>query len=136
VHLGPLVGRERLQKIVDLANSLRPDVLVATGDIVDSELEKDGELVAMLAGVRDIEDISALVSEIESDHKGVPVLLRHYLRMNGNLLSFNIDPDFGQCLDGLIVVDLTRSEHKLLRVYLGVEGARSFLRYHNIPFDF
>lgn len=97
---------------------------------------KGNELKAMLAGVRDIEDISALVSEIESDHKGVPVLLRHYLRMNGNLLSFNIDPDFGQCLDGLIVVDLTRSEHKLLRVYLGVEGARSFLRYHGVPFDF
>lgn len=83
-----------------------------------------------LASVRDIEDVSALISEIEHDQKGVPTLLKHYLKMNGVLVSFNVDEDFGNCIDGFIVVDLTQSDPKLLRAYLTPEGAEMFLQYH------
>lgn len=85
-----------------------------------------------LKSVQNIDEISALVSEIEKDQKGVPVLLKHYLKMNGQLLSFNVDNDFGDCLDGLIMVDLTQSDRKLLRSYLSAEGSESFLRYHGV----
>ncbi|MGE9295884.1 MAG: lysophospholipid acyltransferase family protein [Puniceicoccales bacterium] len=85
-----------------------------------------------LAAVRSIDDVSALVSEIEQDQKGVPVLLRHYLKLNGTLLSFNVDPDFGYCMDGLIVVDLTDSDQRLLRSYLTPKGLESFLAYHDV----
>jgi putative hemolysin len=88
------------------------------------------ELRSLLASVRDIDDVSALISEIETDKKGVPVLLRHYLKMNGRLISFNVDPAFGKCLDGLIVVDMTKADPKLLKAYLTAEGAESFLAYH------
>lgn len=83
-----------------------------------------------LASVRDIEDVSALISEIEHDQKGVPTLLKHYLKLNGTLVSFNVDEDFGNCIDGFIVVDLTQSDRKLLRAYLGPEGLENFLQYH------
>lgn len=83
-----------------------------------------------LASVRDIEDVSALISEIEHDQKGVPTLLKHYLKMNGVLVSFNVDEDFGNCIDGFIVVDLTQSDRKLLRAYLTPEGSEIFLQYH------
>lgn len=90
------------------------------------------EKEAMLASVRSIDDVSALISEIEQDQKGVPVLLRHYLKLNGTLLSFNVDADFGHCVDGLIVVDLTKSDQRLLKNYLTPEGLRSFLQFHEV----
>jgi putative hemolysin len=72
--------------------------------------------------VRDADDVSALVSELEEDNKGMPVLLRHYLRLNARLLSFNVDPAFGHCIDGLIVVDLRTTDPKILRRFMGDEG--------------
>jgi len=82
---------------------------------------------ALFAGLlRDVDDLSLLVAEIESDGKGVPILLRHYLRLNATLLGFNLDPEFGHCLDGLIMVDLRRSDPKLLKRFMGDEGYRKF----------
>ena len=48
----------------------------------------------MQANIRDVEDISFIISEIENDGKGIPVLLKHYLKLNGKLLSFNVDKTF------------------------------------------
>jgi putative hemolysin len=76
--------------------------------------------------VKDVDDISGLVSEIEEDNKGMPVLLRHYLRLNARLLSFNVDPAFGHCIDGLIVVDLRTTEPKILRRFMGEQGHLQF----------
>jgi putative hemolysin len=78
----------------------------------------------------DIEDLSALISDIESDRKGLPVLLRQYLKLGGELLCFNLDARFSNSLDGLIVVDLTRTDARVLERYLGREGARTFHQYH------
>ena len=77
--------------------------------------------------IKDVDDISNVVAEIETDNKGVPVLLRHYLRLGARLLSFNVDPSFGNCLDGLIVVDLRMSDEKLLKRCMGDEGYKSFV---------
>jgi len=79
----------------------------------------------------DLEHVSGLVSDLEPDAKQVPVLLKHYLKLNGRLITFNVDDSFGGCLDGLIVVDLTKVDPKLLAAYLGEEGARGFLEYHD-----
>jgi putative hemolysin len=72
--------------------------------------------------VRDADDVSTLVSELEEDNKGMPVLLRHYLKLNARILSFNVDPSFGHCIDGLIVVDLRTTDPKILRRFMGDEG--------------
>ena len=80
----------------------------------------------------EIEDLSALISEIETDNKGVPLLLRYYLRLNGVLLSFNVDRRFAHCIDGLILVDLRKSDPKILKLYMGEANARHFLSYHGM----
>jgi putative hemolysin len=77
----------------------------------------------------DVEDLSAVVSDIEQRPVGVPVLLRQYLRLGGKLLGFRVDPDFAYALDGLILVDLTKTEPKLLERYLGKAEAASFLAF-------
>jgi putative hemolysin len=77
--------------------------------------------------VRTIADAGALVAEIEADGKGVPVLLRQYLKLNARLLGFNVDAAFGGVLDGLMVVDLMEVDCDLLVRYLGKDGAAHFL---------
>jgi putative hemolysin len=79
---------------------------------------------------RDIEDLSDAVSDIEPSQAGIPVLLRQYLKLGGRLLSFNVDTDFSNALDGLIVVDLLKSEPKLLDRYLGRNEASALLNFH------
>jgi putative hemolysin len=84
------------------------------------------EREALAALVRDTEDVSSLVSDIESDQKGLPMLLRHYLRLGASLLSFNVDEGFGKCIDGLIIVDLRATDPQLLRRYMGNAGYQHY----------
>jgi putative hemolysin len=76
----------------------------------------------------DIDDLSELVSGIEQNGTGVPILLRQYLKLGGKLLGFNVDAKFANTLDGLILVDLTKTDPKLLDRYLGKNEARIFLQ--------
>lgn len=80
--------------------------------------------------LRDIEEVSRLVAQIERDDKGIPILLRQYLKLGGRLLGFSADPAFSDALDGLIVVDLRSTDPRLLARYMGEEGARAFRAFH------
>jgi len=74
----------------------------------------------------DPEDVSTLVSDVEGG-PSIPVLLRQYLKLGGKIIGFNVDPNFGNCLDGLILVDLMQSEPKVLSRFMGKNGVRTFL---------
>jgi putative hemolysin len=80
-----------------------------------------------LEGIRSVEGISELVSVIEQDNKGMPILLKQYLKLGGRMLGFNVDNNFNDCLDGLVLVDLFDTDPKVLRRYMGKEGASAFL---------
>jgi putative hemolysin len=77
-----------------------------------------------------LEGVSELVSLIEHDNKGVPILLRQYLKLGGRILGFNVDSQFNDCLDGLIMVDLRETDAKILQRYMDKEGVKAFLNYH------
>lgn len=74
-------------------------------------------------------DLGDLVAEVESG-RGIPVLLRQYLKLGGRIAAFNLDPDFGNCLDGLITVDLGATAPRVLARFMGSDGARRFLAHH------
>lgn len=82
------------------------------------------------ASLTDLEEVSAFISEIENDQKGVPVLLKQYLKLDGRLLGYNVDPDFSNVLDVLIVVDLRRTAPRILERYMGKANAARFRAYH------
>ena len=84
-----------------------------------------------LEGMRSIQGISELMSMIEGDNKGVPVLIRQYLKMGGRMLGFNVDPQFGGCIDGLMMADLRRVTLNVLKRYMGTGGAEAFVVYHH-----
>jgi len=81
------------------------------------------------AGLADLDDVSTFISEIESDHKGAPILLKQYLKLGGKLLGFNVDPAFSNVLDVLILVDLRRTDPKILARTMGPEGTARFLAH-------
>ena len=83
-----------------------------------------------LKQIKNIEIVSDLVSQIEPDNKGIPVLFRQYLKLGGQFLGFNVDPVFSNVIDGLIVVDLRQTDLKILGRYMGREAAQDFLDYH------
>lgn len=76
--------------------------------------------------IRDIDEVSDLIADIERQPKGVPILLKQYLRLNAKLLGFNIDPDFGDVLDGLVVIDLAETDPRVLGKYMGREQCAEF----------
>jgi putative hemolysin len=80
--------------------------------------------------LRDSEDVSDLVADLEPDQKGIPVLLRQYLKMGAKLLAFNVDPAFADCVDGLLVADMAQTDVRLLDRYMGRAGRMEFLEFH------
>jgi hypothetical protein len=80
--------------------------------------------------MKDIDQLFELISQLESDRKGAPVLLRQYLKLGRQLLGFNVDQEFNGCLDGLVMVDLSRTPPRALARYMGKAQARRFLAYH------
>lgn len=77
-----------------------------------------------------LDELSAWISGVEKDGKGVPVLLKQYLKLGGKVLSFNVDKRFGNALDGLILVDLALTDPKILKRYMGDDGFNTFMHYH------
>ena len=86
-------------------------------------------LAPLLANV---DELSEVISDLEPDHKGVPVLLRHYLNLGGRILDFSVDQNFSSVLDGLILVDLMAANRRLLERYMGKKGAEGFFRHHAV----
>ena len=56
--------------------------------------------------VHDPQDFSELISDIERDGTGIPILLKHYMKLGGKFLGFSVDPKFNNALDALVLVDL------------------------------
>jgi hypothetical protein len=52
VHVGPTIGREFVEAIVQQANALAPDLVVITGDLVDGSVQQLGSLVEPLRRLR------------------------------------------------------------------------------------
>ena len=74
--------------------------------------------------------LADLLGTLEEDEKGVPVLLRQYLKLGGRILGFNVDPAFNNVIDGLLVVDLLQTEPAILAKYFGDAGTAAFRAFH------
>ncbi len=50
--------------------------------------------------------LDTLIEDIEPNHFRIPVLIRQYIKLNARFISFNVDPNFSDCLDGFILLNL------------------------------
>jgi hypothetical protein len=108
----------------DLAALVRPKRRFRSRRLRGCDTRLLGSLLA------DADALSEVVSDLEADGKGIPVLLRQYLNLGGRILAFNVDAQFSGVLDGLVVVDLARMDRRLLNRYLGKSGSAAYLRHH------
>jgi hypothetical protein len=84
----------------------------------------------LAALVTDVEELSLAIADIEADGKGVPVLIRQYLKTGGRVLGFNVDPKFSNSLDALMLTDLRIAPTAWLERCMGKREAREFLVRH------
>jgi putative hemolysin len=77
--------------------------------------------------------VDDLVADLEPDGKGLPVLIRQYLKLGAKFFSFNVDSNFNGAIDALMVVDLTQTDPKVLQRYMGVDGCAKFRAHHGEP---
>ncbi len=68
--------------------------------------------------------LNTVVTESEADGKGIPVLLRQYLRLGGRMVAFNIDKNFGSTLDCFVIVDMKQAPERVVQRYCGKDQAK------------
>ncbi len=54
----------------------------------------------------DIKKLEAVISDMEENSLRVPVLLKKYIKQNARIIGFNLDPNFNDALDGLMILDI------------------------------
>jgi putative hemolysin len=109
---------DELAELVEPRNPFRPALL------------RHWDCRGMSRALRDLEDLSQPITDVEADGKGLPILLRQYAKIGGKLLGFNVDRKFSNVLDGLIVVDLRQTDSAVLDRYMGRAAATTFRRHH------
>jgi putative hemolysin len=97
------------------------------------KLVQKWETAALGSLLPDVEDLSAPIADLEPDGKGIPILVRQYVKFGGKLLAFSVDPQFGNTLDGFVMVDLTRTSPEILARYMGKTQAQRFFAWHRTP---
>ena len=110
-------GAKEFSQLVEPINPLKVMNRVWTGNI--------------LAELANVKTLSKLIGRCDPG-KVLPVLLRHYLSLNGKLVCFNIHSSFNNSLEGLIIVDVRNIEHKTLSKFFGAEGLKNFLSFHEV----
>lgn len=90
------------------------------------------ECRGMWQAIRDLDELSNPIKDLEPDGKGLPILLRQYDKLGGKLVAFNVDRKFSDVLDGLVIVDLRQTTPSVLDRYMGTEAATRFRELHNI----
>ncbi len=85
------------------------------------------EMESLCSLLPDVDELSARITDLEADGKGIPILVKQYVKMGGKLLAFSVDPGFGNTLDGFVMVDLTQTSPEALARYMGKEQAPRFL---------
>lgn len=88
------------------------------------------EIQSLCSLLPDVDDLSAPIADLEPDGKGIPILVKQYVKLGGKLLAFSVDPRFGNTLDGFVMVDLRRTSPEILARYMGKDRARAFFAWH------
>lgn len=90
---------------------------------------------SLCRALRDLDELSQPIADVEADGKGLPILLKQYAKIGGKMIGFNVDRKFSNVLDGLVVVDMRQTEPGVLERYMGRDAARSFRQFHGLEVE-
>jgi putative hemolysin len=69
--------------------------------------KQDSDLNVIIQTIdEDINSLDKFIGDVDEINSGLPILLKKYIKLNAKIIGFNVDPNFNNCLDGLIVLDL------------------------------
>ncbi|NJL77274.1 MAG: GNAT family N-acetyltransferase [Saprospiraceae bacterium] len=66
-----------------------------------------------------IRSLDSFIEDIEPSHFSLPVLLKQYLKLNAKFISFNVDPNFSDVLDGFILLNLNDVPYAMIDALKG-----------------
>lgn len=90
------------EKIASPTTPFKPDYLLVNPD-------------DLLTGINDLDAFNKLMGILSDNKYYIPVLVSKYFKCSAKLICFNVDPDFGNCLDGLILLRFTDYPKNTLR---------------------
>lgn len=67
---------------------------------------QDVDTDIIIESAKDLNKFDKFIKDVEISNYNMPVLLKKYLKQNGKIIGFNIDPLFNNALDGLLILDL------------------------------
>lgn len=89
---------------------------------------------SLIAGVGDISLIDKLVRDIERDELSIPILIKKYLQLNSHVIAFNVDHDFADGLDALMLLDLKKMPEATINLLskeiTDIDVVARFRNYH------
>jgi hypothetical protein len=111
VHLGAIIHKERLIEIVNKVNSLAPDLVLITGDLVDENVAKLEDMVEPLSRIKSRLGVFAVTGNHEfyagvdeavqfMEQAGVCVLRNRYVTIDSILNLVGVDDITGQQQSG------------------------------------
>lgn len=80
----------------------------------------------ILNNIKDVSELSKIISDLEEDHKHIPVLVYRYAELGAQYLCFSVDPDFGNTLDGFITVKVKDIPREQIKKYLAEDQLDAF----------
>jgi predicted MPP superfamily phosphohydrolase len=101
IHVGPVIQRRFMDAVVEQCNTLKPDLMCITGDLVDGSVSELGHAVSALANLRSRHGTYFVTGNHEyySDDEawtdalerlGIPVLRNRYVRIGEPGASFDL----------------------------------------------
>jgi putative hemolysin len=72
--------------------------------------------LSLVENISSMELINKLVMDIEDQEYGIPVLIRKYIQLNSQALAFNIDHDFCDALDALMLLEVKKIPEDMIKM--------------------
>jgi putative hemolysin len=77
---------------------------------------RTGLNLSLVENIKSIELIKKLITDMEDQERTMPVLIRKYLQLNSRVLAFNVDHDFCDALDALILLEVKGMSEEMIKM--------------------
>lgn len=71
-----------------------------------SDFKKLDYQVLLDASGKEVKLLDSIIEDIDPIHKKIPILLKKYFTQNAEIIGFNVDPNFNDALDGLMITNI------------------------------
>ncbi len=104
-----------LEKQVIPRNPFFPDYLRSTPEfLLDNKMDS-------------VEKFDRFLLKLSNNEYRLPTLVKKYIKINCKIVTFNVDPDFNYCVDGLVLLDIKKIARQELEILTRGEPDRDKL---------